>query len=160
MTPSDKPAFLGLVTDVLGFYRQPTSPFGMGVWWEACRGMELDAIRAAMTAHATDPQRGHFPPMPADVIRLVQGSVADRASEAWTELLRQVRAIGSYGRPALGLTERTALDAIGGWATLCASDEDQLPWVQRRFVEAYQAAVAREQRDAIAGPNTAPLRLA
>lgn len=158
MNLHDKPGFQALLADVLGFYGKSVSPFAISVWWEACREMDLESVRAAMTAHATDPQRGHFAPMPADVIRHVHGSVSDRAAEAWIGVLRQVRSVGSYGSPELDEGQREALEAIGGWGALCSSEESQLAFLQRRFVEAYQTLSARASRLAIANPG--PLKLA
>ncbi len=157
MNASDRPSFQSLLSDVLGFYGKTTTPFAISVWWEACKGLELDAIRGAMTAHATDPQRGHFAPMPADVIRVIRGSVADQAGEGWASIVRQISGVGSYGKPVLDERQRDALDAIGGWAVLCRSEEDQLSFMQRRFVEAYQMSAAKEQRQAIAGPTALKL---
>ena len=67
--PHDKPAFVELLTQALGFYGQAVSPFAVSVWWQACQGVELDQVRRALTAHAMDPDRGHFAPKPADVVR-------------------------------------------------------------------------------------------
>lgn len=47
----------------------------------------IEAVRAGFDAHVKDPQRGRFPPTPADVIAQIEGLVADDgrpgAEEAW-----------------------------------------------------------------------------
>lgn len=159
MTPSERPAFVQLLTDVLGFYGQATSPFALSVWWEASKGMDLAVIRSAFTAYAMDPSRGHFAPKPADLVRAVRGTSDERATLAWSHLLGQVRSVGSYGSPTLDDTTRAGLDAIGGWSALCRSDEKSLSFLQRQFVDGYGHAEAREERLKL-GNSTAPLRLA
>lgn len=159
MTPSDRSAFTELLTDVLGFYGQTTSPFALSVWWGACKGMELPVIRNAFTAYAMDPSRGHFAPKPADLIRAVRGSSEERATLAWSDLIGQVRSVGSYGSPTLDASMRAGLDAIGGWHALCRSEEKSLSFLQRQFAEAYAHGEAAEERLKL-GNASAPLRLA
>lgn len=146
MTESDRPAFAALLADVLGFYRQSASPFALSVWWEACKGFDIAALRKAMTMHATDPERGHFAPMPADVIRHLRGGSAEAAHTAWTALLEQVRAVGSYGSPKVDEPTRRAMQALGGWGAICRAQESDLPFLQRRFCEAFGVETERAQR--------------
>lgn len=149
MTDADRPAFSALLADVLGFYGRPVTPFGVGVWWQACRPFELAAVRAAMTAHATDPDRGHFAPMPADVIRHLRGGRADQAQAAWSRLLDEVRRVGSYGRPGLDAPTRQALADIGGWGALCRAQEDEITFLAKRFADAFGAHTRAEAREAM-----------
>ena len=160
MKQADRPAFIALLTDVLGFYGQTTSPFALSVWWEACKDMELSVIRAALTAYATDPNRGHFAPKPADVIRVVRGTTEERGHAAWADLLGQVRSVGSYGAPEIGDAARAGLNAIGGWLALCMADESSLTFLQRQFAEGYSHGEASERREKLLGNSVAPLRIA
>lgn len=150
MNDIDRPAFSGLLADVLGFYGRSITPFGVGVWWEACKAFDLAAVRGAMTAHATDPDRGHFAPMPADVIRHLSGGATERAHAAWSDVLDEVRRVGSYGSPRIEPTARKALGEIGGWGALCRCDESGLPFLAKRFADAYAAHSAEAQREHIA----------
>lgn len=158
MTPAERPALFALIADVLGFYGQATSPFALSVWWEACKSLDLQAVRGAMTAHATDPDRGHFSPKPADILRIIRGSSAERANSAWVHVLGQVRSVGSYGSPKLDEQQRAALDALGGFGAVCRSDESELPFLHRRFVEQFSLGEQREQREALT--TSSPLKLA
>lgn len=159
MTPSDRPAFTQLLTDVLGFYGQTTSPFAIGVWWQACQDMDLALIRAAFTSYATDPNRGHFAPKPADLIRVVRGSSDDRALAAWSDLLGQVSSVGSYGAPSIDAPTRSGLEAIGGWHALCRADETSLTFLHRQFSDGFVRSEAAQERMKL-GNSAQPLRLA
>lgn len=159
MTPADRPAFTQLLTDVLAFYGQTTSPFALSVWWEASKGIDLSVIRGAFTAYAMDPARGHFAPKPADLIRAVRGTSDERAMAAWLDLLGQVRGVGSYGAPQLSDAARAGLDAIGGWLALCQSGESSLTFLQRQFSEGYAHAEAAQERAKL-GNASSPLKLA
>ena len=83
MRPNEEPELIKLVTDVLAFYRQPVSEFTLSVWIAACRNYEVEQVRKALTAHATDAERGAFPPKPADLVRALEGTKTDRAQIAW-----------------------------------------------------------------------------
>lgn len=157
MNTTDRTAFAALLADVLGFYGQATSPFALSVWWEACKPFELEAVQMAMTRHATDPEHGHFAPKPADVIRHLRGSTGDDALLAWQDVLAQVRSMGSYGTPKLTPAQREAVHAVGGWGTICRTDESDLTWLQKSFVENYTVQAERIEREAL--PYAQPLRL-
>jgi hypothetical protein len=144
MKPTDKPAFAQLLTDALAFYRQDVSTFALGVWWQACERFELQQVAKALTAHALDPERGHFAPKPADIVRQLHGTATDRSLVAWGKVLNAVRIVGAYETvvfddPAI----HAAVTDLGGWPTVCRSDVDELPFLQRRFCDAHRAYAAR-----------------
>lgn len=158
MTDPDRPAFAALLADVLGFYGKTTSPFALRVWWEACRPFDLAAVSAAMTRHATDPKHGHFPPMPADVIRQLRGDSDDAAQLAWGEVLRVARS-GGAGVSLLPAASQQALQDLGGIGVVQRADEGENGFLQRRFVDALQAHRRRDEAPPLAVAHTAQARL-
>lgn len=160
MTDNDRADFSALLADVLGFYRQPISDFTMSVWWEACRRFELTAVRRAMTAHATDPDRGQFCPLPADIIRHLRGTTKDESLTAWQRVIGQVGSVGRYGTPRLSEPESVALQAIGGWQRLCNSQEDELGHLAREFCANFVAIENTERRQETLGAPAEVVRLA
>jgi hypothetical protein len=72
MNESQKPDFVKMITEVLAFYKQDTSRFAISVWWEAAKHFDFEQVSKALTAHAMDPDRGQFPPKPADLVRQLQ----------------------------------------------------------------------------------------
>ncbi len=159
MTETDRQPFAALLADVLGFYGQPVTPFAMGVWWQACLPFDLDAVRLAMTRHATDPDHGHFAPKPADVIRQLRGNSAEAAITAWSTVLDQVRSVGSYGSPKFDDATRSAVQSLGGWGAICRAQETELPFLQKRFADAYQAHSNELSRAALSIADSNVLRM-
>lgn len=154
MTPHDRAQFAALMTQALAFYRQDASDFALGVWWEACKTFDLEQVRKALTAHAMDPERGQFAPKPADIVRQLQGTHTDRALLAWGKVWEAMQSTGAYqsvdfGDPII----HAAIVDIGGWVSLCRIDVNDLPFVQKRFCDAFRVYSARGKPDA-------PLRLA
>jgi hypothetical protein len=144
MTPRDRADFAVLMTQALAFYRQDTSDFALSVWWEACQSCALEQVRKALTAHAMDPERGQFPPKPADIVRQLQGTHIDRALLAWGRAYEAMKSIGAYQSPDLGdpIAHAVIVD-MGGWPALCRSDLDALPFTQKRFCDTYRTYATR-----------------
>lgn len=141
MQPADRAAFVGLLTQALGFWRQDTSDFAIGVWWQACQPFDLDQVRSALTEHAMDPERGQFAPKPADFVRLLHGTQGDKAMVAWGKVLTAMRSVGAYQSVVFDdAAIHAAVEDLGGWPTICRSELDELPFLQRRFCEAHRVA--------------------
>lgn len=147
MTESDRHELGALLTQALGFYGQTLSTFALGVWWQACQGMELAAVRRALTAHALDPDRGHYAPKPADVVRQMFGEVNDQALIAWGQVISAARAGGGRFE---GATQE-ALDSMGGMGRVRMSKESETGFLQREFVAAFKAYRARDESARLLG---------
>ena len=144
MQPTDRAAFKALLTDALAFWRRDVTTFTLDVWWKACETFDLEQVRKAFSAHAMDPERGQFAPMPADMVRLLQGTVTDRSLMAWSKVYEAMQRVGAYESvvfddPAI----HAAIEDCGGWVPMCRGEMDDLPFLQRRFTDAHKAYTRR-----------------
>jgi hypothetical protein len=121
-------------------YRQDVSSFALEVWWQSMQGFDIEQVRKAFTAHAMDPDRGQFAPKPADLIRVLQGTRGDRSLVAWGKLLDAMQRVGAYTTVCFddGLIH-LAVEDCGGWIKCCRGLTDELPFLQKRFCDAYKA---------------------
>ncbi len=154
MQSRDKGAFAALITDVLGFYRQDASEFALSVWWEACKGADMEQIRKALNAHAVHPEKGQFPPKPADIVRELGGTFTDRALIAWGRVSRAMSDVGAYasvdfGDPVIHAVVRE----LGGWSAICRVPNDEQQFLQKRFCDFHRTYTTR------GAPREAPLQL-
>lgn len=133
-----------LLTDAFAFYGQNVSKFALDVWLQACQPFDMEQVSRAFTAHAMDPEKGQFPPRPADLVRVLQGTQTDRALVAWSKAYDAIRMVGAWQSVAFddGVIH-AVIEDLGGWPTFCASKIDDLPFVSRRFCEAYRAYARR-----------------
>lgn len=143
------PAFRSLLTDAMAFYRKDVSKFALGVWWEACKGFELEQVTKAITAHAMDPERGQFAPMPADIVKQLHGTRTDRSLVAWSQVYEAISRHGAYASvqfsdPATQL----AIHDMGGWPKLCATETAELQFAQKRFCDMHRSYSARQDLEA------------
>lgn len=144
MTPADRKAFAVLVKDALAYYRQEATTFTLDVWWGACQRFDLEQVTTAIHRHAVDPERGQFAPKVADIVRQLQGTHTDRSLVAWGKVLDSASRVGAYSSvtfddPVIHL----AIEDLGGWITVCRTNTDELPHLQRRFCDSYRAHAAR-----------------
>lgn len=144
MNTSDKKAFGELLADVMALYRRDVSSFALGVWWDALAGFELAQVAKAFSAHAMDPEHGQFPPLPADLVRVLQGTRTDRSLIAWGKVLDAMQRVGAYQSVIFDDGAiHAAIEDVGGWVQICRSDVDELPFLQKRFCDAHKAYTAR-----------------
>lgn len=148
MRNEDKSQFVKLITDVLGFYKQDLSEFALHVWWQGCQPYSLEQISKAITAHATDPDRGQFAPKIADIVRKLQGTKEDRSLLAWGKVMDAMGSVGAYqdvifDDPAI----HAAIQDIGGWSKTCRTNIDDLSYLQHRFSQSHKAYVERGEFD-------------
>jgi hypothetical protein len=144
MRASDKPRFKDLLTDAWAFYRRDMSTFALDVWWQACNGFDYEQVASALTAHAMDPERGQFAPMPADIVKKLHGTQTDRSLIAWGNTLDAMQRVGAYSSVCFddGVIH-AVIEDMGGWVKLCRSNLDELPHLQRRFCDSYRAYANR-----------------
>jgi hypothetical protein len=144
MQQSDFPVFARLLTDVMAYYRQDASKFTLTLFWNALKGHELEQISKAMQAHCTDAERGVFAPKVADMVRVLAGTVTDRAALAWGKTLEAMSTVGAYSDvvfddPAI----HAAIEDCGGWVKFCRSQTEELSYLQHRFCQSHKAYTGR-----------------
>ena len=148
MQASDRENFVALLTDAMAFYGQEVGAFAIGVWWQACQGFSFEQVAKAFTRHAMDPERGQFPPKPADLVRQLSGTATDKAMIAWGKAFDAAGRVGAYtdvvfDDPAIHAT----IEDLGGWPKFCRTETAELSYLQHRFGESYRAYVGREAFD-------------
>jgi hypothetical protein len=141
MRPSDRKPFALLLSDVMAFYRRDVSEFALAVWWEACQPFSIEEVRRAFGAHTMDPDPKvcQFPPQPGDIVRALRGTNADRALVAWAKVFDAMQSAGAYRSVAFDdpVIHLAVMD-LGDWPSLCRTLIDELPFVQKRFCDAYR----------------------
>lgn len=143
MAPHEYPKFLETLAGVHDFYGKELSEFAGQVWIEACRGFELSQVTKALSAHLMDPDRGQFMPKPADLVRQLGGTQADRSLVAWGKAYEAMCRVGAYQSvcfddPAI----HAAIEDLGGWAKCCR--DEHIDHLQRRFCDLHRTHSKRE----------------
>jgi hypothetical protein len=86
-----------------------------------------------------------FVPTPAQFRTMCTGSAEHKAAEAWAQLLTAVRRYGSWS--AIEFEDTAIAEAIrrmGGWRRICHSEERELGFLKREFLENYSQIQGRD----------------
>lgn len=165
MQESDRAEFATLLADVMAYYRQEASAFLLDVFWTGLANHAFADVRRAFTLHARDPDRGQYAPRVADITRLLEGSTQTQGMRAWSKVERAMRSVGAYRTVAFDdPLVHVAISEMGGWASLCRTTAEELPFKAREFEKIY--ASYRHQRElpafppVLIGENEAENRLA
>lgn len=144
MKASDRLKFFEVLGGVHDFYGRDLSKFAGQVWWQSCETFELEQVSKAFSAHLMDAEHGRFMPKPADLVRVLQGTRTDRSLMAWAKVFDAIQRVGGYTSVCFddGLIH-AAIEDMGGWVTLCRSDADELPFMQKRFCDTFKAYTTR-----------------
>ena len=142
MTDLDKEDFKMLMVGIGELYgKEITKPL-MRIYFSALTDYSLIEVEQGINKHALDPKHGSFFPKPADIVRNLQTSdlsAEDKAELAWAQVLREIRATGSYG--TLKLDDKQAIAAVkslGSWQQLCSSTETEMTWKKKEFISVYE----------------------
>lgn len=140
MNQNEQFQFSKLVSDVLGYYRQDASVFTLSVWWQGCQPFSFEQVSKALTAHATDPDKGQFAPKVADIVRQLAGTKTDRSLLAWGRVHDAMNSVGAYQDVDFGDNAiHAAIMDLGGWVKLCRTELTEMSFLQHRFCEMYRA---------------------
>ena len=144
MNQSEKQAFGKMVTDVMAYYSKDASEFTLNIWWQALQAFEMDQVGKALTAHATDAERGVYAPKVADMVRVLSGTMTDRAMLAWGKVHEAMGSVGAYSDvvfddPAI----HASIEDCGGWVKMCRSQVEELSYLQHRFCASHKAYTGR-----------------
>lgn len=140
MNPSESKDFFRMVSDALGYWKQDASEFTLQVWWQGCQPFSFEQVSKALTAHATDPDKGQFAPKVADIVRQLAGTKTDRSLLAWGRVHDAMSSVGAYQDVDFGDNAiHAAIMDLGGWMKLCRTELTDLSYLQHKFCEAYRA---------------------
>lgn len=86
-----------------------------------------------------------FFPKPADFREILIGKKANKATEAWLDVLGAVSKIGNYKSvkfddPVI----HSVINAMGGWPQLCMMEKTEEKWKQKEFERLYEVISARK----------------
>lgn len=124
------------------------------VYADLLADIDDDLLIAATKQHATSSK--WFP----SVAELRQAAFNIRAksrgipspAEAWGEVMREVRRVGSWGTPEFSTPLiADTVDGLGGWAALCASDNNVAD--RAHFLKIYGSLLERHDQDAAMLPE-------
>lgn len=144
MNPADRPRFAALMSRVSDVYNKPITEAGLSLWWGLLEARDFTDIETAFRLHMLDPERGRFIPMPADIVRLLDGTGGSRAQLAWSAVRDAIRSVGPYRSVVFDEPiTHAVIEDMGGWIRLCEMETEEAPFRGKEFVDRFQAYAVR-----------------
>lgn len=145
MDEKDYKPFIAELTGVMSFYRLDITKFTANMWWGICKRFSLEQIRKAFQVHVQDPEQGVFAPKPANIVKILEGTRTDNSRTAWGRVLESMSRVGAYTDVVFDdHVIHAVIKDLGGWPTVCRTNEDELGYLETRFCKSYQAYSNRE----------------
>jgi hypothetical protein len=119
MHPNDFDNLLNLLTDVHTMYRQKFEPRLTQIWFNALSNYTFLDIEVALNRHLLNPESGRFVPLPADVVRVLDGGTGVQAASAWTKVEQAIKRVGPWRTVIFddAIIHRVIED-MGGWTKM------------------------------------------
>ncbi len=139
MKQIDKKHFVSLMTAMSEIYGKKLSTEWLEIYWRSLESYDFNEIKQALNVYIVNTDNGQFIPKPADIIKILSGSSADKALFAWNKVLKAIRLVGSYSSivfddPVIHLV----IDDMGGWILICKTNESELAFVKNDFEKRYK----------------------
>jgi ABC-type molybdate transport system substrate-binding protein len=136
---------------VLTWPKEPQTKERMEIYFELLKDNPVEIVKAAVLAHAADPEKGMWFPAIADIRRhiLAAAEAANRVPtgyEAWEEVIQAIRWYGRSRKPEkFSHPLITKCVDVMGWAEMCMSEQPE--WTRYHFLKCYDQLVARARTE-------------
>lgn len=134
--------FGALLSATAAYYDRKLVPDTIAIYWRGLADLELDQVRAALNAHAQDPQAGQFMPKIADIRRQIEAGRDDGhpgPDEAWSI------AIGARHEGATVVWTDQIAGAFFQVALPLLDEGDKIA-ARKAFLERYERDIAEARR--------------
>ena len=129
-----------------------TDPAMTEAYYQILNDIDIELLKAATLQLAANPETNFFPR--AGALRTAAFALVETASgtpsadDAWDELMKAIGKYGVYRKPEFShpLIQQ-ALDGIGGWRTLCMSDESETSYTRDAFKKTFATVLKRERNE-------------
>lgn len=117
------------------------------IFFNVVKAHDLATVKAAFAAHCADPQRGRFPPVPADILAQIEGAAENDGRPGAEEAWAMCQHAADQDRTVVWTTEMSQAWGIA-WPVMHGGDE---VGARMAFKQAYQRLMdeARKARRAV-----------
>jgi len=132
--------FTELMTVAKAYYNKTVSPAVQDIYWQNLARYGMDAVGKAFSEHT---RHGKFFPTVAEIVEILDGSVADQAQLAWNSITDAFGSVGAYRSVDFGPAANQVIQDMGGWQALCLTDDKEMPFKQREFKDRLRIQIKR-----------------
>ena len=145
MNTEDKNKFKEVMTMISINYNEEVGNAKLRLWWTLFNQYPIETFEQAVHAHIVCPDSGMFPPKPANITKMIQGTtkqneqnIESEAELAWISVFNAIRGCGSYGSPSFKNPKiGPILSSMTDWFNLCQCSMKELDWKKKEFISLY-----------------------
>lgn len=139
----NKESFTKIMIGLCELYKQQISEFIFDSYYEIFKKYETSAFERAVNLCVKNHKYNSLP-KPANILEFLDGTREDQAMLAWLKAKEAVKKAGYYESvefddPIIS----NCIIELGGWMGFCSSLVDELPFVEKRFLELYRVISLR-----------------
>jgi Domain of unknown function (DUF6475) len=150
MRPEDAFQFALWMTALGELYGKNISTTLNEIYWNILKNFDFQQVERAFHYHITNPDGGQFMPKPADIVRIIQGTAEEKSLDAWTQVEKAIRRIGSYDSVSFDdALIHAVIDDMGGWIALCATKLTEMPFRANEFQKRYLCYLAAQPAETV-----------
>lgn len=116
MNTADFEKFSKLLNYVHAMYQKPLDQRLVEVWFNALSAYTFEDIEVAFNRHLLNPDSGRYAPLPADLVRVLDGGAGVQAAVAWSKVEQAIKRAGPWRTVIFDdpIIHRV-LEDMGGW---------------------------------------------
>lgn len=143
----DKIGFAKLMLILGEIYDKQITEFVADIYYDILKDYDYlvveSAIKKVISSH-----KYNTLPKPADILEYLEGTRDDKALVAWLQVMEAVQKGGYYASiefadPIIA----HSINELGGWQWFCCTQKDELPFIQKRFMDLYRLFLKRGVKD-------------
>lgn len=133
-----KADFVNLMMSMGEVFDKQVTEAQLDIYYEIFKDFSFEQIKKAFYS-CLRTHRYNTLPKPADILSFLEGTQDDRALMAWLEVKEAVIKAGYYQTvefrdPIIS----HCLEELGGWMAFCSCQKDELPFIEKRFMDLYR----------------------
>lgn len=139
MIHEEKQKFSNFLLAIGDMFDRKVSETQVMLYFQTLRDLDFNEIQEAVKRHCQDPKRGHFFPLPADIIAKIPRKNVSALS-AWASVTEALCKYNTYDSVQfVDKTINAVIRSLGGWVKLSRDmGTDQETWNQKDFERLYE----------------------
>lgn len=139
----NKERFIELMSGLSQLYDKELSQFALDIYYDIFKDYEYPQIEKAVKQVISNNKYNSIP-KPAEILEFLEGTRDDKALVAWLQVMEAVQKGGYYASIEFAdLIIAHVVNELGGWQWFCCTQRDDLPFIQKRFMDLYRLFLKR-----------------
>lgn len=139
----NKERFVVTLTGLCDLYGKIPSEFIFDTYYAIFQDYDNQAFEGAINTCLKNRVYNTLP-KPAEILEYLEGTKDDKALAAWLQAKEAVRKVGYYQTPDFQDPAIShAIVELGGWMEFCSAPVEELPFIEKRFMDLYRLFLKR-----------------